>query len=86
MDNELYDFAMVISVSRDCESEWERALRGAKTPAGMTMHVRTPALAMFTVFAEQEFLAIEMAQQFLLGIAKHAGVHCALNAQPAGEV
>lgn len=86
MDNEFYDFAMVISVSRDCESEWERALRGAKVPAGMTMNVRTPALAIFAVYAEQEFLAIEKAQLFLQAVAKHAGVHCALNAQPAGEV
>ncbi len=77
---------MVISVPRDCEADWERALRGAKAPAGMTVYVRSASLAMFTVFADQEFLAIEMAQQFLQGIAKHAGVHCALNAQPAGEV
>ena len=86
MDEEYYDFAMVISVASECLSDWERALRSAQTPSGMTMAVRNASLALFTVAAMQEYLAIEKAQQFLESVAKHAGVRCALNAQPSGEV
>ncbi|MBC8134983.1 MAG: hypothetical protein H8F28_03745 [Fibrella sp.] len=86
MDEEIFEFAMVISVAPECDEEWARALRSAKAPSGMTMTVRTPALAMFTVSAVQEFIAIEKAMNFLESIAKSAGVRCALNAQPSHEV
>lgn len=86
MDEEIFEFAMVISVAPECDNEWARALKSAKVPAGMTMSVRTPALALFTVSAVQEFLAIEKAMQFLETVAKNAGVRCALNAQPSHEV
>ncbi len=86
MENEIFEFAMVISVAPECDAEWERALRSAKTPAGMTMTVRNPELAMFTVAAAQEFLAIDKAMHFLEATAKTAGVRCALNAQPSHEV
>lgn len=86
MDEEIFEFAMVISVAPECDNEWARALRSAKTPAGMTMAVRNPALAIFTVSAVQEFLAIDQAMTFLNEVAKSAGVRCALNAQPSHEV
>ena len=86
MEEDIFDFAMVISVAPECESDWNRALRAAKVAPGMTMFVRSSSLAMFVVKAEQEYLAIEKAQAFLEAVAKHAGVRCALNAQPSGEV
>lgn len=86
MDEEIFEFAMVISVAPECDKEWERAIRSARTPAGMTMAVRNPELAIFTVSAVQEFLAIDKAMNFLEGVAKSAGVRCALNAQPSHEV
>ena len=86
MEEEFYEFAMVISVAAECEGDWDRALRGAKTPAGMQITVRHSALALFTVSAEHEFLAVEKAEHFLESVAKLAGVHCALNAQPSHEV
>ena len=86
MEEEYFEFAMVISVTPECEADWERALRSAKTPDGMKMTVRNSALALFTVSAEHEFLAVEKAEQFLESVAKLAGVRCALNAQPSHEV
>lgn len=86
MDEEVFEFAMVISVAPECNTEWARALKAAKAPAGMSMTVRNPALALFTVSAMQEFIAIEKAMHFLESVAKSAGVRCALNAQPSHEV
>lgn len=86
MDEEIFEFAMVISVAPECDGEWARALNAAKASPGMTMAVRSSALAIFTVSALQEFLAVEKAMHFLESIAKSAGVRCALNAQPSHEV
>ncbi len=86
MDEEIFEFAMVISVAPGCSEEWARALRGATAPRGIGMTIRTPSLAFFTVPAAQEFLAVEKAEQFLEAVAKAAGIRCALNAQPSGEV
>jgi len=86
MDEEIFEFAMVISVAPESERAWERALHVAPHVPGISMTVRSPGLVFFTVHADQEFLAIERAEKNLEQIGRQAGVRCVLNPQPSNEV
>ena len=86
MEEDIFEFAMVISVARESEAAWERALRSAKPEPGIKMTIRTGSLVLFIISSVQEFLAIEKAEQYLEQIARSAGVRVALNPQPSHEV
>jgi hypothetical protein len=84
-----HDFAMVLRIEPSNRlSEWEQAILAAEAPEGMSVQVRKPTLVMFGVKADVEFLAIEMAMDWLNNVAAclNPPVTIRCNAQPSEEV
>ncbi len=67
------------------EAEFERLVRGARAEPGMTATVCGKSVIQFCVTADQEFMAIDRAEQWLDAIAKRANITVATNPQPSSE-
>lgn len=69
-------------------NEWERVLRSAAPPPGICLNIRDPRVLFFVVNADNEFIAIEMAENWLIRIARVLLPPFALrfNAQPSEEI
>ena len=86
-NNGIEEFAMLIDLPDAREREWDRAIRHAPIPHGITCAVRTPRLLILTVQSDTEFEAIEKAERWLRYVAQSAlpPIPLNLNPQPCGS-
>jgi hypothetical protein len=84
-----HDFAVLISVTpEDRLPEWAAALNAAAPAEGMSVNIYKPTLVLFAVECEVEFLAYDIAFEWLNGIAAQLDppVTLAFNVQPTEEI
>jgi hypothetical protein len=87
-DSGIQEFATVLSIPAARLTEWSRLLQRARPPQGITITVRTPTLALFTVEDDMEFTAIGRVERWLEFLAGSAlpPIPININPQPAHEV
>ncbi len=86
---EYHDFAMLVHIEPEQRAiEWEHVLRSAAPPPGICLNIRNPRLLFFVVNADNEFLAIDMAEQWLTRVSRAllTPFQLRFNAQPSEEI
>lgn len=83
-----HHFAFVLTIPAGREEEWETLLSAAIPPKSILCSKQHASLLLMEVEAEVEFLAIDLADQWLQTLAQQADppFRVGTNAQPAHEI